>query len=267
MEGVEKYPEIFLVSTLIMLTLVGFIIFFVLVYQRRLMRQRFEMLEREAVHQQKLLSATIETQEIERQRIARDLHDEIGAMLSAVKMNLSLASRKTEEPKKLSPLLDETSDMLKDSIQQVRHISHALLPPLLDKFGLVAALKSMVAKAQKEEGPQLLFKIKGEEVRLEPQKELGLYRVALEFINNAIKHAEAKQIRLHLQYEEDKISLEIKDNGKGFDLEGKKKEAKGLGLRNIESRIQAIGGEYSFQSSPGNGTHLQISLKSGSSNI
>jgi len=89
--------------------------------------------------------------------------------------------------------------------------------------------------------------------------------VALEFINNAIKHAEAKQIRLHLQYEEDKISLEIKDNGKGFDLEGKKKEAKGLGLRNIESRIQAIGGEYSFLSSPGNGTHLQISLKSGSS--
>lgn len=261
MQGTEALPQIFLVSTLIMLTLVGFIIFFVLVYQRRLMRQRFEMLEQEAAHQKNLLSATIETQEIERQRIARDLHDEIGAMLSAVKMNLSLASRKTEEPKKLSPLLSETSDMLKDSIQQVRHISHALLPPLLEKFGLVAALKSMLTKAQPEEGPQVLFKIKGEETRLQPQKELGLYRVALEFINNALKHAEAQQIRLDLGYDAEGINLEIKDDGKGFDIEGKKKEAEGLGLRNIESRIQAIGGTYTFQSAPGQGTQLLIKLE------
>lgn len=260
MQGIENYPQIFMVSTLIMLALVGFIIFFVMVYHRRLTNQRLFILEKEAEHQQKLLSATIQTQEIERQRIARDLHDEIGAMLSAVKMKVSLAKRKAKDHEVLSPLLGETSELLTDSIQNVRHISHALLPPLLDKFGLGAALKSLIEKSQSDEGPIIAFRTEGESRRLSEEEELGLYRVSMEIINNALKHAQAKHIFVRLEMLPDKTELEIKDDGVGFDFSAKKASSSGLGLKNIESRVLTIGGNWEFNSEAAKGTQVKITL-------
>jgi len=260
MQGIENYPQIFMVSTLIMLTLVGFIIFFVMVYHRRLTNQRLLLLEKESEHQQNLLAASIETQEIERQRIARDLHDEIGAMLSAVKMKVSLTKRKAKDDDILSPLLTETSDLLTDSIQNVRRISHALLPPLLETFGLGAALKSLVEKSQSEGGPVIAYRTEGTGERLGPQVEMGLYRVALEVLNNAIKHAQARHIFMRLLREPERTVLEIKDDGIGFDFSTQKAASSGLGLKNIESRVRTIGGEWEFHSEVGQGTLVKISL-------
>ena len=260
MQGTQSLPQIFLVSTLIMMALVGFIIFFVVVYQRRLLRQQKLMQEQEAAHQRQLLSASIQTQENERQRIARDLHDEIGAMLSAVKMKVGQAKRKAKDNEALTPVLAETTDMLTDSIQNVRRISHALLPPLLDKFGLEAALKDTVEKSQSTDGPMVSFVLEGENRRLPQNQELGLYRVALEILNNALKHAQATHIDMKLAFQPDHIILEIKDNGVGFNLDAKKASATGLGLKNIESRVLTIGGEWEFRSQKGEGTYVRITV-------
>lgn len=260
MQGSDPITQIFLVSTLIMVALVGFIIFFVVVYQRRLLRQQREMQEQETAHQRELLSASIQTQEKERQRIARDLHDEIGAMLSAVKMKVSQAKRRAKEDEKLSPVLAETTDLLTDSIQNVRRISHALLPPVLDKFGLHAALKDLIEKAQTEEGPELQLRIEGEPRRFPQHQELGLFRVSQEVLNNALKHAQAKQIVLRLTFQTEGLSLEIRDDGVGFDWEKKQAESAGLGLKNIESRVLTIGGEWEAESKGGEGTRMRIQL-------
>ncbi|MDP5172052.1 MAG: sensor histidine kinase [Bacteroidia bacterium] len=260
MPEIQDYPQIFAVATLIMLGLVGFIIFFVLVYQRRLSKQQLLILERESAHRQALLFASIQTQEEERQRIARDLHDEIGAMLSAVKMKVSQAKRKAKDDEVLTPVLEETSVMLTDSIQSVRRISHALLPPMLSKFGLSTTLKSLIEQSQPDEGPQISFLHTGMERRLAPTHELGLYRVTMEVVNNAIKYAQANKISVRLAFEPVETSLQIQDDGKGFILDDASSASSGLGLKNIESRLLSIGATWEFSSAPGTGTSLYISL-------
>lgn len=260
MQELEALPQIFAVSTVIMLALVGFIIFFVMVYQRRLSKQRFQILEQEASHREELLFASIETQEAERERIARDLHDEIGAMLSAVKMKVNQAKRKSKDNPLLSSSLDETSDMLTESIQNVRRISHALLPPMLSKFGLAPTLKSMIEKMQNLEGPGLSFVQSGSEQRLPAPQELGLYRVALEIINNALKHAQATDITVKIEFDRTQTVLTITDDGKGMDLSQAKSASSGLGLKNIESRLLSLKGTWEVQSKPKKGTSITISI-------
>lgn len=260
MQELEALPQIFAVSSMIMLMLVGFIIFFVMVYQKRLSKQRLQILEQEAIHRENLLFASIETQEAERERIARDLHDEIGAMLSAVKMKVSQAKRKAGGDQLLITSLDETSEMLTESIQNVRRISHALLPPALAKFGLAPTLKSLVEKMQNAGGPTLSFVQKGGERRIPEAQELGLYRVALEIINNALKHAYATEIRTVIGFENNQTTLFISDNGKGMNLSAPNSLSSGLGLKNIESRLLSLEGVWEVQSEPGIGTSIKISI-------
>ncbi len=258
MQELEALPQIFAVSTLIMLGLVGFIIFFVMVYQRRLSKQRLQILEQEAIHREKLLVASIETQESERERIARDLHDEIGAMLSAVKMKVNQTKRKAKNNEIIEESLEETSDLLTESIQNVRRISHALLPPGLSTFGLGSTLKNHLEKMATSNGPKLTFVQTGKNKRLTETQELGLYRVTMEMISNAIKHAEAEKIAVKIQFETEEVILTISDDGKGMDLKESKSAAKGLGLKNIESRLLSIKGVWDLKSAPGAGTSLKI---------
>lgn len=258
MQEIEALPQIFAVSTLIMLTLVGFIIFFVMVYQRRLNRQKMEILEQEALYKNKLLFASIETQELERERIARDLHDEIGAMLSAIKMKVNQAKRKAKDDESLSYSLEETSELLTESIQNVRRISHALLPPTLATFGLAPTLKSHLEKMENPEGPRLYFSQVGTTKRLSEIKELGLYRIAMEMIHNATKHASANEITVKVLFDTHKATLSIADDGKGMDLAASKSASKGLGLKNIESRLLSIGGVWELHSKPEEGTSIKI---------
>lgn len=258
MQEIEALPQIFAVSTLIMLALVGFIIFFVMVYQRRLSKQRLHILEQQTLHQGKLLAASIETQEAERERIARDLHDEIGAMLSAIKMKVNQTKRKAKEDAFLSGSLDETSDLLTESIQNVRRISHALLPPTLSTFGLAPTLKSHLEKMEYDGGPTLSFVQTGTNRRLSETQELGLYRVVMEMISNAVKHAQADEIIVKIQFESTKMILIVSDNGVGMNLSKSKSTAKGLGLKNIESRLLSIEGTWELTSKPGNGTSIKI---------
>lgn len=260
MQEIEALPQIFAVSTLIMLALVGFIIFFVMVYQRRLSKQRLHILEQQTLHRGKLLAASIETQEAERERIARDLHDEIGAMLSAIKMKVNQTKRKAKNHEILSESLDETSGLLTESIQNVRRISHALLPPTLSTFGLAPTLKSHLEKMEAPEGPRLSFIQTGTTTRLSETQELGLYRVAMEMISNAMKHAKADEIIVKAQFAPTQLTLSITDDGIGMDLKESKSASKGLGLKNIESRLLSIGGDYEFQSNPGSGTSIKIKI-------
>lgn len=260
MQEIEALPQIFAVSTLIMLALVGFIIFFVMVYQRRLSKQQLHILQQEALHRNDLLIASVETQEAERERIARDLHDEIGAMLSAIKMKVNQTKRKAKEDELLASSLNETSDLLTESIQNVRRISHGLLPPTLSTFGLASTLKSHLENMENSEGPKLSFIQTGTSKRLSETKELGLYRVAMEMIGNAIKHAKADEIIVKIQFESSQAILLIIDNGKGMDLPESKSASKGLGLKNIESRLLSIEGDWELKSELGKGTSIKICI-------
>lgn len=252
--------QIFLISALLMMILVGLIIFFVLVYQKRLIRQQMHLQALKAEHQRKLLSATIETQEKERKRIARDLHDEIGAMLSALKLQVNQFSRQMKEVPQAVSFSGQTHSLLTEAIQQVRQISHDLLPPLLERFGLGAAIKGILTRLEDESQLQTLYRVVGGERRIATTKELALYRVVQELIQNTLKHAAASQIQIQLTYLDDQLQLVYTDNGKGFEVETLLQAGGGLGLSNMESRVSAIAGELSFSSTPGEGTRVEIQI-------
>jgi signal transduction histidine kinase len=234
-----------------------------IVYQRKVNRNKLMLKEKEAQYQDELMVATIASQEHERRRIARDLHDEVGAMLSTIKLNLGGVNMKLKKMGVEGDLTADTKSLLDDTIQNVRQISKDLLPPTLEEFGLAQALSELCEKVESASGIKIIAQIKDISPRLKPDQELALYRVVQEMINNALKHAEASEFTLELKQENNSVNLRFADNGKGFDLysiKNSKAGMRGLGLKNLENRAKAASGIIDFQSSPGKGTQISISL-------
>ena len=251
--------NIFLVSTAIILLLIVMVAFFIVIYQRRIMAQKLRMQEIEADAQRQKMAAIVDTQESERMRIARDLHDEVGAMLSTVKMSLKLSQRKLAKDG-IENSLDESTDMLDTAIGSVRQISHDLLPPSLESLGLTVTIQQLTEKTAAMSGISFVCKVVGAQIRLPIRTELTLYRVMQELISNSLKHSQAKARTMEVQFEEKSLRMAFADDGMGFDLAGMKDSGAGLGLRGMESRVEALGGQLVMESSVGNGFRATISL-------
>jgi len=236
-----------------------------LFYQRKVNKNKLVLKEKEAAYQQELIYASINSQENERRRIARDLHDEVGAMLSALKLQLGAVGKKlsatgaSEDPTKPAlSLVDET-------ITNVRRISKDLLPPTLEEFGLAHVLEDLADKVASASGIVIKKEIQPMSQRLEVERELALYRVIQEMMNNALKHSEATEYNLTMNEKDGRLHLSFSDNGKGFDLEAIKNSKAGktgLGLKNLENRVGAAGGEMELKSKPGKGTSIQVTVNS-----
>lgn len=256
---------VILVGTLVVTTLVVFIFLFLIVYQRRVLRHRTELQRLETEKQQALTSAVLETQESERRRLAEDLHDSVGQVLSAVKMNMSrLEKRHAKATAPDAAYLDmfaSTQSMVNDSIGEIRNIIRDILPPVLRDFGLVEAVRDLCGKIQQNTGLSVQFGYDGEPFRAKPESEVMLYRVVQELFNNAIKHAKATELTVSLIRRGDVLTLHFADNGVGFD---KSKVVNGLGLRGMESRIQLLKGEILVDSQPGHGTRTTLRVEMGS---
>jgi signal transduction histidine kinase len=234
------------------------IFFFFITYQKRMLKKQLELNETRARQQEEILQNTISAQEKERKRIAQDLHDEVGAMLSVVKLNVGRIEKKSEEPvaKKLA---SETKTYLDDVITQVRRISRALLPPSLEKLGLYFALEELCNWVNKSEQLKLECWKSGEQFRFDPNKELAIFRIVQELLNNAIKHSGAGAININSRFSaNNNLSISVTDNGKGFEI--KEKMVTGLGLKNLESRTQIMDAKFKLKSAPGKGTTAIIYL-------
>jgi signal transduction histidine kinase len=203
-----------------------------------------------------LLNAVFETQENERKRLAEDLHDSVGQVLSAVKLNLHRLEKNCDEVTR--PLLADTRKLTDECIQEIRNIIHNVLPPVLTDYGLLEALEGLCLKIEQTTAVKVEFKKKLSNIRFRPEIELSFYRIAQELFSNAIKHSEATAIHLTLTNEPGWLVMEFKDNGKGFNINQVKH---GFGLKNLESRVQLIGGEINIYTKPQNGTITIIRIK------
>ncbi len=239
-----------------MLLLAGGLLFFFITYQKRLLQKQLELNKVKQDQQKEILQNTIQAQENERKRIAQDLHDEVGAMLSVVKLNVSMIERNTKE--KANTLAGETKSYLDEVITQVRGISRSLLPPSLEKLGLNQALEEMANWVNKTDKIRINRWTSGEPFRFDTNKELAVFRVSQEVLNNAIKHSEAEQIEINSRYTNKSITIVIRDRGKGFEM--KDKMQTGLGLKNLESRMEMINAYFKLKSKPGKGTTAIIYL-------
>ena len=200
--------------------------------------------------QLQISESMLKGEEQERQRIAQDLHDSIGGMLTGLKFKIAGEARENVN------LTEDLSLKLNDILAEVRRISHNLMPESLRQFGLIAALEQLCL-AMKNKKVAIQFESFGPEVHLDFQKGLALYRVVQEAISNALKYAEADLIIVQVSQSDAMLQVLIEDNGKGFDSTGLKY---GMGLNNMMNRIQWINGTLGIQSKPGAGTQVEIGL-------
>jgi signal transduction histidine kinase len=213
-----------------------------------MIKNQVELRQLHDERQTDLLNAVFETQESERKRLAEDLHDSVGQVLSAIKLNLHRLDKIIADKQ---PLLADTRQLTDECIQEIRNIIHNVLPPVLTDYGLKEALEGLCLKIEQTTSVTVNLKKKLDDIRLKPEIELAFYRIAQELFSNAIKHSEATVINLTITKDAGWLVMEFKDNGKGFDMSDVKH---GFGLKNLESRVQLINGEVNVYTKPRNGT-------------
>jgi signal transduction histidine kinase len=219
--------------------------------------QKIRQLEEE----KKLMAAKllIEGQEEERKRIARELHDGLGVLLSATKMQFT--SIKDLSPEN-QPLLERASQLLEQATGDVRKISHNMMPGLLTKLGLFEAVEELFDNLNDAENMNALCEITGEhDERLPENKEIMLYRIVQELVNNTLKHAQAGNISIKIKVFPDHVHINYHDDGKGFDVdETMKSEAGAFGLKSLQSRVGFLSGTMAIDSKAGEGTSYTIQV-------
>jgi len=234
------------------------VIGFVVLYQRRLYSTQKEIAQLEISFQKELLQGAIITQEAERKRIAQDLHDSIGSLLSGAALYLNQVNAGPDSP--AAEAQQQSSNLIKEAMGSIRTITRDLLPVNLKRFGLVEALQDLLSKTTGGANLEVHYIHQGYSP-IEEQKELALYRITQELLNNTLKYAEAQNIYLQLHFTDGQLDYSYRDDGKGFEYDQYQRSAKeglGLGLGSIESRFRIMEGEASFNSSPGKGVLVRI---------
>ena len=216
----------------------------------------------EPMQQQQLAAAAVmKAEENERQRIAKDLHDGVGQMMSAAKMNLSSFENDlqfTTDDQRNS--FDRIISLVDESCREVRSVSHQMMPNILLKSGLANAVADFLDKIDQRQ-LKVALHTEGLNERLDENTEIVLYRVLQECVNNVIKHSGASQLDIALIKDKDGISISIEDNGKGFNPAQLGEDA-GIGLKNMKARIDYLNGTIDFDSAPGKGTLVAIHIPS-----
>ena len=225
-----------------MLMLVIFIVLFVVYYQKKVLTQQNNF-------QKQLLSASIEVEEKERERIARNLHDDIGILLTGVKQNLNKASLNATDAELENKLKIENLNLLEDATQRVRDIAKDLVPPTLLKFRYVSALNELAKQINRSGNAQVKITEGNLNPGLSDKAELQLYRATQEIITNIIKHAEATEMEIGFFKQSACFTVKISHNGKGIsnrDVVELSQEQKGIGLKSIQSRAQLINAKVNY---------------------
>jgi two-component system NarL family sensor kinase len=218
-------------------------------------RRISEMLKEQEI---KSINAMLEGQDRERKRIAEDLHDRLGSTLSAVKLHLHALDGGVQQD---APLLlyQRVNGLLDKAVTEVRDIAHNMVSGVLTKFGLVAALQDLKETIEATNQVKVEIMAHNLDERLEGHVEIHLYRVIQELVSNILKHGKATEIIIQLNKHSHELLLMVEDNGVGFNP-GAASLKKGMGLRNIESRISSLGGSLSIDSGRGGGTTTTIEI-------
>jgi len=226
-------------------------------YRRYKLRQQAR-LQQEIIRQQELAThAVIEAEERERKRIAGDLHDGVGQLMSAAKMNLSMiGSELSFASEEQRQSFEKAMSLVDEGCREVRTVSHNIMPNALLKSGLSTAIREFVNKIDHRVIKVNLY-TEGLHQRIDEKTESVLYRIVQECVNNVIKHASASQLDISIIREETDLTLTIEDNGKGFDSTDKS-NFDGIGIRNIQSRVDYLKGSVEWDTAPGKGTVVMV---------
>ena len=236
-------------GTIGMVVLVGSLIIFLIMHQRRVLRFHKRIQQMEQEQQKILLNASIKLQEEERQRLAADLHDDAGPLLATARLYLNENLVNQDKATQLQSIF-QARQIIDETIQLIRNISHSLMPPTLKNFGLESAINDLFQKISGSGSINASSRFHEYKDRLKEEKELIIFRVVQELINNIIKHSNSSFIHLTQNVHADKFYLRIHHDGRGIvqsDFDKLNKSNLGLGLKNISSRLRVVQGNINFE--------------------
>jgi len=247
--------------TILWISLGGMALIVVIGFLYNQNRAKAAQLELNEAHREQQIIAMrsmLEGQEKERSRIARDLHDGLGNLLSTLKVNFGSLQINFDD-KNSQKIYGSASQMIDEACTEVRKIAHEMMPQALKKLGLKKAIEDLVLKMNSSYDFETEFHVHGSEKIFDDNTNVMIYRIVQEALNNIVKYAKATEVSIQLTYSDDWIDLTIEDDGVGFDP-GKIDPDKGMGLKSIAFRTEFIGGTFDLDSSPGRGTLIAINI-------
>lgn len=245
---------------------VALLIISLLAYRNYKHRQKLQQAKIDELETEKQLTATeavLKGEEQERTRLAKDLHDGLGGMLSGIKFSLSTMKGNLILTPDNAQAFERSIDMLDSSIKEMRRVAHNMMPEVLVRYGLSAALKEFCNEIDRSGVIHASYQSVGADaVEMEQTTAVTIYRIVQELVNNAIKHAAAKNVlvQLHWSGSEQLLSITVEDDGEGFDT-ARLRQSSGIGWNNIQNRVEFLKGKLDLSSAPGKGTSVLIEIR------
>lgn len=245
------------------------IYFIIKFYDQRISTTQIITEQKEEINKQKIrvlednmkmnsMRSVIEGQEIERERIAKDLHDSLGGLLSTIKLQFDHVRSKKQELTEMKEY-NQAHKLLDTAVEEVRTISRNLQPGSLHDLGLISAIRDLINRFEGENYPDIDFQHYEMPVKMDKMISLSVYRIIQELLTNSLKHAHATEVLIQLNMEDDELVIQYEDDGIGFDQSNLKR--KGMGLENIKSRVNYMHGNLTMESKNGEGMSVLIRIK------
>jgi hypothetical protein len=250
-----------IITTLLIVFFAGSVIFFLFLYQKKRFRHQKQVIEMEELFKQTLLQSKLEIQEQTLDHIAKELHANISHLVSLININLSTILPHSSSEMKEGIM--ETKSLAKQLLSELRDLSASLNTDHIRHIGFTRALENELGRLKKTGRFQVNFFIEGDPYRLDPERETILFRLCQEVFNNIVKYAKASSINIRVEYQLEKMNLEITDDGIGFNLEEVEKQSalgKSTGFLNMRKRAKLIKSEINISSTIGKGTRIFITI-------
>jgi signal transduction histidine kinase len=245
-------------GSFIFLLLAIFVAVFLIAAFRRKRKHQQHLIQLENEKQQELLQTQIEIQEQTLNNISQEIHDNIGQVLSLAKLNLNTIPANIEE--ELFTKINKTKELVSKAIHDLRDLSRSMHGDRIAELGLKDAIENELTILQNTGQYKTYFIVSGNYYKLPRQKEIVVFRMLQESINNSIKHARAQNITVEMNYQPQSFQLWVSDDGRGFDAAALAVSEKGIGLKSMHNRAALIGAVFSIQSSPFTGTTVTIKI-------
>lgn len=246
----QSITSLIIYGTVVMLLLLFTIVIFVLMHQRKVIQYQLELKKISEEQQSKLTLAAIESEEAERKRISAELHDDVGALLSTIKLYIHQIQPEHLNNESKVVVLNQSKELLDETVKTVRNLSSNLQPMLIADFGLESTIQHFCNKINQPPVFTAMLTVEEALVRLTPEKELALFRILQELTNNIIKHASASYIHFSIVQKNETIDIYLEYNGNGMsqeEYEQKLYHVQGLGLKNIQNRLNILKGYVFYQ--------------------
>ena len=239
----------------VFLTLVLFFYF----SRKKIVKIAVEKKNQELHYQKEILQSVIQTQEEERMRIAQDLHDDISSKLNIVSLNTHLLKTPNLSEAEFEEITNNIVGLTAKALENSRRIAHNLLPPVFEKFGLHAAVEELVLEFSTAKNVQINYENELDFSALEVNKQLHIFRILQELLNNSIRHGKATHISITFVSKNHQNTCIYTDNGVGFNTNSENKK-RGIGMQNIESRVNFLGGNINVQSEINKGVQIEFNF-------